>query len=95
MLGWWTRVASEKAASRRWIVSCKQKVDCEFSWVLFCLSVGTTGDGARRTARSQACRVVGLYGERDNGGLGQSRDAGAGNGGTSEQGSELRVELEG
>lgn len=65
------------------------------SRVLFYLSVGTTGDGARRTARSQACRVVGLCGERDNGGLGQSCDAGAGNGGAGEQGSELRVELEG
>lgn len=74
---------------------CKQKVDCAFSWVLFYLSVGTTGDGARRTARSQACRVVGLCGERDNGGLGPSCDAGAGNGGAGEQGSELRVELEG
>lgn len=73
---------------------CKQKVDCEFSQVCFYLSVGTSGDGAR-TARSQACRVVGLYGERDDGGLGQSRDAGAGNGRASEQGSELRAELEG
>lgn len=55
----------------------------------------TTGDGARRTARSRACRVGGLCGETDDGGLGQSHGAGAGNGGASEQGSELRVDLEG
>lgn len=46
-------------------------MNCAFSRVLFYLSVGTTGDGARRTARSQACRVVGLCGERDNDGLGR------------------------